>query len=134
MIGYPYGVLYVGVMFSIAAIFMIARHMLLLPMQGHYPKAPTYVQNTMLFSGAAMAFVGIRAIWAFCSGDPEQVPPDPSMQLIGTVMVAHTGVMLANITRQRYPEATWLRLNAINERLLCYNGMGMKGWFARFNS
>lgn len=133
MIAYPYGVLYIGVTFMLSAVFMIVRHMMLMPMQGHYPKAPPYVRNTMFFAGAGFMFVGLRAIWAYYSGAPEQLPPDPSLQLTGTVLVAHTGVMLLNILRQRYPEATWLRLNAINERLLCVNGMGIKSWFASIN-
>lgn len=131
MFAYPYGALVTGGLLVLAGLLTMARHFLLEPVSTHYPKAPAWLRNSMFLFAAVLIYVGLQFLWAYWSGAPNTIPPQPSpsTQLLSLALVLYKGAMLGNILRQRYSADTWKRLNRINEHLRCSGGRC--GWFGR---
>ena len=123
MFAYPYGALITGTLLIIAGALTLTRHFLLEPVSDHYPKAPFWLRNAMFLFAAVLMFIGMQFLWAFFSGEPNTIPPQPSpsTQLLAVALALYKGAMLGNILRQRYPPETWQRLNRINE-IVCRKG------------
>jgi hypothetical protein len=128
-----YTSLITGIALILAAVFMLTRIFLLDPVMTHYPKAPTWLRNSMFMFAAVLMFVGLHFLWVFASGKPDTYPPQPSpyMQLIALALCIDKGVMLANLLRQRLPTEIWERLNRVNERLHCKDGKPIWSWLSR---
>lgn len=121
MFAYPYGALITGILLFLAGCLTLARHYLLEPVSDHYPKAPFWLRNSMFLFATVLIFVGMQFLWAFASGAPNTIPPQPSpyTQLLSFALFLYKAAMLANILRQRYSPKTWARLNHINDLLQC---------------
>ena len=131
MLAYPS--LMTGILLILAAAFTLARIFLLEPAMTHYPKAPTWVRNSMFLFATVLMFVGLHFLWVHFSDQPDTTPPQPSptMQLIAIAMCIDKAVMFANIVRQRLPEEVWNKLHRVNDRLLCKDTPSVWRWLSK---
>ena len=121
MISYPWAALVTGGMFALAGVMTLLRHFLLEPQSTHYPKAPVFVRQGIFAFSMVLIFIGLQFIWVFFEDSPNTIPPQPgpSTQFLATALLFYSAVMLGNIVRQRYPEATWKKLDRVHESLNC---------------
>jgi hypothetical protein len=115
----------------LAAGFTVARSFLLEPLLGNYPKAPTWLRNTLIGTAAAMMFVGLRFLMAYMAGSTQtELNPSPYMLLLACAICIYQGAMLFNIVRQRLPEELWIKLHRVNDRLLCKGATPFWTWLS----
>jgi len=135
MIAYPYGAFVTGLALVIAGGLTLGRHFLLEPVNDRFPKAPLWLRNSMFGFATVLIFLGVQYLWVFVSGAPNTVPPQPptSIQVLSIALVFYKAAMLLNIARQRLPQEVWVKLNRINEHLLCKDGHchAMWRWLSR---
>lgn len=120
MLAYPYDNLVAGIFLVLAGLFALIRQSLLEPESAKYPRAPTWLRNSMFAFAAILMFCGLQNIGVFVTKKiSENHEASATVVTLAVVLCFYNAAMLCNLLRQRYPEETWDRLNRINDRLFC---------------